>query len=320
MKRKIWRIVGALVLVVSPVLGITTTTSATGGPHEGTFTTLTDSCAICHRAHTGEAAKILAATSQYDLCISCHDGTSANTKVTTGVYLGTTNGTQNAGLRGGGFVRALMNTTASGSFNTTGTPTDITSKHTVGASSATAWGSGNSTSGDTVALECGNCHNPHGNSWYRLLRPKPTSLAAFDNLTSVNITDEGTKTYTITYDGSNYRDLSAYSSNTTSKMADWCGQCHTRYIAGNGSGSTDPGSSPFLYRHVTDNMSGECLACHVAHGTSASMSGRAAGVPWPAGASPDWQDTDEGNDSRLLYIDNRGVCIQCHSSSALSQN
>jgi predicted CXXCH cytochrome family protein len=317
MRANTWRAVVVFLAIVSLVSVMATTVFATGGPHQGTFTATTDACAGCHRAHTGTAAKLLKSTTQYALCTSCHDGTSADTKVTTGVYLGTSQGVQNAGLRGGGFEQAYMDTSASGNV----TSGNITSKHTVGASAATAWGSGTTGNGETVALECGNCHNPHGNSNYRILRPKPTSLSGWSSLTAVNITAGLSDNYTITYDANNYRDLSAYSANVTNKMAEWCGQCHTRYKASPGSGSTDSGSSPFNYRHHTDTLSGECLACHVAHGTSASMSGNAAGPTWPDGsANATWQTGTEGQYSRLLTVDNRGVCLQCHSSSDLSQN
>ena len=49
-------------------IAITSIAKANGGPH-GDYTTTTDACAGCHRAHTAPAAKLLAATSQYDLCI-----------------------------------------------------------------------------------------------------------------------------------------------------------------------------------------------------------------------------------------------------------
>ena len=170
-----WKTAAILLGSIALAVTLTTVALATSDPHEGTFTSATASCASCHRTHTATSQKILISSSQYDLCVSCHDGTGADTKVTTGVYLGTTAGTQNAGLRGGGFDFALMNTTLSASFNTTGTPVAVTSEHAAG-SSGTLWGSGNSSSGsgETVDLECNNCHNPHGNGNYRILRTSPS--------------------------------------------------------------------------------------------------------------------------------------------------
>jgi len=105
-------------------------------------------------------------------------------------------------------------------------------------------------------------------------------------------------------------------------MSDWCGQCHERYVAGTGAAVTDRGDDVFTYSHMTDSLSGECLKCHVAHGTSAAMSGNAgaASITWPdqiQGYDPAWQGTED-NYSRLLTIDNRGVCMQCHAGDVNS--
>ncbi len=207
-----------------------------------------------------------------------------------------------------------MNTAASGTFNETGTPANATSNHNAGETSLSAWGSGSidSGSGETVGLECGNCHNPHGNDNYRILRPKPTSLLGWDGLTAVDIPDEETKTYTISYDSDNYRDLSQYPIGIQSKATEWCSQCHTRYSAAAGSGSTTSGDSIFDYRHITYGLSAGCFKCHVAHGSSATMGFYSGSVAWPGGG-----ESSSGNArSSLLNIDNRGVCAQCHLSEA----
>ena len=249
-------------MAVILVLTVSAVVFGTGGPHQGTFASDTDACANCHRAHTGKAKKLLAASSQYALCTTCHGGSGADTDVVAGVYLGTANGTENAGLRGGGFEQALMNTALSDTFDETGASVNITSRHTVGTSSAIAWGSGTSGNGETVSLECSNCHNPHGNSNYRMLRPKPTSLAAWAGLTAVNVPDETSKKYTISYGPNHNRDLTQYPDSVMSEVADWCSQCHTRYNASEGSGHTDSGSPPFEYRHPTQPLDTGCLKCH----------------------------------------------------------
>lgn len=361
MKDKLVVIITVLLLVLSIVSSTATVTLAHTSPHEGTFTSTTSSCAGCHRAHTATAQKILIDSSQYNLCTSCHDGTGADTKVTTGVYLGTDMGNQNTGLRGGGFVNALMDTDADSTISTA----PITSRHTVGGSAMTAWDSGGSGNGESVSLECGDCHNPHGNSKYRLLRPRPTSLSGWASLTPENVTEGTADNYTINYSdngsGIYYRDFDDYTTGTLNKISRWCAQCHTRYHAPENSGNTSSGSSPFLYRHPTEkmetgcaachNMMGPdpvtdckstchgiphylpanatidphleagCLSCHVAHGTSANMTNNAAGPTWPDGTgSASWQNGTEGEYSRLLHLDNRGVCIQCHASNYLSNN
>ena len=68
-------------------IAITSIAKANGGPH-GDYTTTTDACAGCHRAHTAAGANLLIAETEYDLCMTCHGtgATGANTNVNDGVY------------------------------------------------------------------------------------------------------------------------------------------------------------------------------------------------------------------------------------------
>jgi predicted CXXCH cytochrome family protein len=316
-------------IVVAAVFATAGIASADGGPHEGTFGLTTDACAGCHRAHTAQAAKLLKDSSQYDLCMSCHaDGVGADTNVADGTYYGTTAGDNGYGLRGGGFTTALMNT-AMGDVGTTfdedGTPVAITSKHTIGDASTIAWGAwvsgdANDSKGKTMTLECGSCHNPHGNGHYRILKSQPGAPSGM-TLSDVDVLDEATTKYTITYDGNDYRDLTQYDSSTLLQMSNWCAQCHTQYLATLGDASTANGtSSVFMYRHTTEGggLAGECMDCHVAHGTPAAMGTYSDAVAWPGGDAAAWQAASKT--SRLLTIDNRGVCVRCHDSSVLAGN
>ena len=94
------------------------------------------------------------------------------------------------------------------------------------------------------------------------------------------------------------------------RIAAWCTTCHTRYLAPSGSWGTNSGDAVFTYRHTGDNVSGDaasnrnCIQCHVAHGTNAQMP--SSSVEWPAGTTP-------SADSRLLRVDDRGVCVMCHN-------
>ncbi len=296
-------LIGASLLVTGTVVGA-------DNPHAGSFAATTDACGACHRAHTAAGDTLLKTTSQNALCLSCHDGAGADTNVDSGVYLGTHAGTQNAGLRGGGFTQALMNTALSDTFDETGTPMAVTSSHTTGSSSATAWGSGTigTGSGETVTLECANCHNPHGNASYRILRPKPTALSAWDSLTPVIVPDEATTTYTVAYGANYYRDTEAYESDVITGLTNWCSQCHARYLAQFGAASFPSGDDIFAYRHTTAGVfPGGCPKCHVAHGSSATMGDYANAVPWP-----DQTPGSTGTNSRLLHVDNRGNCTLCH--------
>jgi len=156
--------------------------------------TTTGRCASCHRAHTATAEKLLK-QAQPQLCYSCHDGTVASTNVIDG----------NAGvagaLRGGGFANARIGSALatktmgatdlttgriavlSRSIPALGAGAATTSKHQIdGVTAGTAWGNGTDVAnavtnpgglGKSLTLECGSCHDPHGNGNYRALRPIP---------------------------------------------------------------------------------------------------------------------------------------------------
>lgn len=315
------------IVVVALALMLVGTASADNGPHVGSYTTTTDACAGCHRAHRGQAAKLLKVASQEQLCFSCHgtDGTGADTNVQDGVYTDSRNtdgswGTDSAGLRGGGFTSAIMDPDMDG---TPGTATPVTSKHNVGESGLTIWGNGEGAGKTGVTLECGSCHNPHGFTdmdRYRVLKPIPEDS---DATSEVDVPDEETnkKKYTVEYWSdapavlANYRDPMAddwMGNDRDQRFAEWCSQCHTRYLANDFAGT---GDSIFNYRHATHVTISPananilvCQTCHVAHGTSATMAAFSGAVEWPATTTA---VVTEAN-SRLLHVNNRGVCIQCH--------
>lgn len=183
-----------------------------------------------------------------------------------------------------------------------------------------------------------------GGATYRLLRATPVNSGAG---AGVDILDESPKNYTLSdtvdksgnqYFGEGWDPLGnpwGLMDPQERLMSEWCKQCHTRYEATTGSGHTDSGDPIFRYRHQTDGAaftctlchdnppsaatvkvtfgpmfshSTECITCHVAHGTAATMTGFASPVDWPDGAT-----TPTGNNrSSLLRLDNRGVCQGCH--------
>jgi predicted CXXCH cytochrome family protein len=149
---------------------------ADNGPHVSTSgTTTVDRCAGCHRAHTAQDTYLLK-TDQTSLCETCHNGTGATTDVIDGVST-----TAGGALRGGGFKYALINTTSGVNKTSVGVLSLVnkqasTSSHDVGAA-GTAWGGGTSGNGTAITLQCGSCHDPHGNGNYRILRPVPTDAA-----------------------------------------------------------------------------------------------------------------------------------------------
>jgi predicted CXXCH cytochrome family protein len=143
-------------------------------------------CASCHRAHTAKASFLLK-EAQPQLCYSCHDaGLGSSLDVRAGVESGT-----GKALRGGGFETAKID--AGGATKTqgvTGTqvipaladaaqPVATNSRHNINGGTGdagTAWGNGaigTAGVGTSLTLECGSCHDPHGNGNYRILRPIP---------------------------------------------------------------------------------------------------------------------------------------------------
>jgi predicted CXXCH cytochrome family protein len=326
-----------------------------------------DKCAGCHRIHTAQSndGMLLKTTTQEALCFNCHGPTAsgASTNVVDGVgYENAATGTQDrdrgvaaGALRGGGFTNARINGSgATADFAaadparptriravessklipvlTAGTP--VTSTHSVG-TAGTAWGNGavGSGVGKSISLECGSCHDPHGNGNYRILKPIPAdsgTSSSTDALgaatTGVAIPDATKKVYTTTnYWLSGDRNVPATANgvpDTTGVVADgyiknvaqWCTTCHTRYNSPSGSRSAPlAGESIFMYRHTsTENTkvtgSKNCITCHVSHGSNASGSGtESSRVLQPGGTSA------PAGDSRLLRVDNRGVCMMCHN-------
>lgn len=160
--------------------------SADGGPHGAYDRTMdyaagpaiTDKCAGCHRPHAGQSVgKLLKKQTQYELCVTCHDGTVSRLDVLDGLKLaatqvrgpngnGGTDGPANPALNGGGFE--FVNGKAA------------TSKHNVRVSLSdpgqskpwgylTETGAKGSDLPDTP-LTCTSCHNPHGSPNYRIIK------------------------------------------------------------------------------------------------------------------------------------------------------
>jgi hypothetical protein len=124
----------------------------------------------------------------------------------------------------------------------------------------------------------------------------------------------------------------------------WCSTCHSRYntqqpgagstavtttnpadntstnlpggvlggpFANGGSYNTDSGDAIYKFRHGTQNR--QCTMCHVAHGSDAVMDTdpTTTGAQGFAGNYP-YPDSTPSASSRLLKVNNRGTCQQCH--------
>ncbi len=283
--------------------------SADNGPHMSGQSVTTDSCAGCHRAHTAQAANLLK-VSETALCSTCHDGSGATTMVDAGVTTG------GGALRAGGFQQARINTQDSNpvGVGVLGGGQTTTSSHSTDGSSQELWGNSTPGSGPGFAgfqLTCISCHDPHGNGNYRILRPAPASEGgATDTTAGVNVPDESPKVYTTTNYFDNGPVIMSGANAGKSWLSSWCAQCHTRYLAPGGSATTAlPGEPIFKFRHDTQEAyAPSCVKCHAAHGSNAAVSGYAAQVAWPGGTAV----TTETGGSRLLKMDNSGICLNCH--------
>lgn len=152
-------------------------------------------CAGCHRAHQAQGAMLLTKSTEQALCDTCHNGSGASTNVEQGVSVAGAGGA----LRGGGFTKARIksdsptaiyyyNTSRSsyslleGQIPAATSSTTTTSNHLLGATAAYGLGlSGGATgtlqtSEGIAPLECGSCHDPHGNGNYRILKPVPSGV------------------------------------------------------------------------------------------------------------------------------------------------
>ncbi|MFN2183801.1 MAG: cytochrome c3 family protein [Anaerolineae bacterium] len=317
-----------IVTAIALILAFATTglALANGGPHGGGYTATTDACAGCHRAHTATEPGLLMESS-YALCMSCHGatGTGANTNVDDGYYLstrddvggdydeGAANTPDYAPLLGGGFV------------NYEGFA--VTSTHSPYGTQSAAWGNGvarGSLADLADPLNCASCHDPHGNSNYRILNEEINGVSVY-----VAQVDEGAaKDY----------DTEQWGAGTSSACAACHGAYHvTRPNSGsdnddNGTGNLDYGGDISTFAHRVDMSymyrsnanpetvgldgyylplaqtgSGDlvvCMTCHLPHGASTTMAGNAnlGGLPGETSAT----------DSALLRLDNRGVCQVCH--------
>lgn len=353
MRRPTFLVLGAvaawMLLFAAPAL-------ADNGPHVMGAGVTPDSCAGCHRLHSAPNERLLKMDGT-QLCYTCHgtSGTGATTDVEDGVQYSAAarppGATQVGALRGGGFAYALIDSANPAAYPDKNVPVlaageATTSTHSINSSSVMAWGNvpEGATApqyGTAIPLRCGACHDPHGNGYYRILRPKPSGSGISRTSATnggVGILDVSTKVYTTT----NYWDVG--DANTTlpappftgtapavapanmpfngvaaagttpvqSGIAAWCSTCHTRYLAASGSASTDSGDPIFRYRHTSNREiaatgnARNCVQCHVAHGTNAKMPGSNSGSV----NHPD-NTTDPGG-SKLLRINNRGVCQVCH--------
>jgi predicted CXXCH cytochrome family protein len=301
-----------------------------------------DMCATCHRANTAQAGTSLT-TNRDVMCLDCHgrSGVGASTNVLDGVG-GEVGGTQSldgnaagGALRGGGFDYARIGSgKATREIYLDGSSQRArnqlipvlaagqatTSSHRVNGATATASGnvSIGSGAGTAVALECVSCHDPHGNGQYRILRSLPFDSGTLTPAVGVRIPDASVKVYTTTnywltgdsgvppvVNGVNVG--TAVPDGYIGNVAQWCSTCHHL------------DNCP---KRRKTGMEANCITCHVAHGSNASMTGAKASSSGSTGslsatnaslsAAPGGSATSPVS-GRLLRVDNGDACVMCHT-------
>ena len=362
---------------------------ADGGPHvaavnSGVNGISADSCAGCHRAHRAQGEFLLIAESGTALCLTCHGATGLGSAVDVenGVQytLGTTDVRGSAVLgytRGGGFVNARIGSGEavrvayqSGSnvrqnakvpVRTAGSQA-VTSAHlpnvggVVGAAQGRAWGNGPDSPslyiGPTVDVECGTCHNPHGNGQYRMLNPIPTPNEAtladvfYPAATGALVTDAAlppagdTRNYTIIQQNPSTTTLLASQVAGLSLPAT-AGDYFRRKVPWNGTSGTANDGPNGLPLTFTPQLSAWCITCHSRYlsagwdvqttdaiftyrHTATNTSRNCVTCHVSHGSNAQMTGTYSANmrnpgemaapvgDSRLLKADNRGTCQLCH--------
>jgi predicted CXXCH cytochrome family protein len=322
------------------------TANADNGPHVQGWGATPDGCAACHRVHRG-INEFLLLNEVETLCLQCHDTGALGSDLD--VMWGTNEGTGGA-LRAGGFERARIDTddpslptpgatpAAILTIGVLAAPGELTqSSHSVDGSAQTIWGNGAITGASNPGLagydlSCGNCHDPHGNGNYRILRSIPSGSGAPTPGYAVpdNPPYPTPKLYTTT----NYFNMTFTGSTATDNIlkdtSAWCSQCHTRYLAARraalpaDASRVDSGDPIFEFRHtsagwgnssaatpVASNNTRACITCHAVHGSNSTAGFYSGSVPNPDGVVP--AATAQPSNNKLLKMNNRGMCQKCHN-------
>ena len=336
--------------------------------NSGSSTLTADGCAGCHRAHTAQGPMLLAASDEEALCLSCHGATGAGaaTNVELGVqYIAANDGTpaDNAvlgALRGGGFIEARIGSNsvyrvaynrwstvagvrviAGASFRTKvsvrTTGQNVTSAHLklVGATGVTAtdkaWGNGalNSGAGPTVEMGCATCHNPHGNSSYRILNPIPSPTAVTGSTftpaaVGVSVTDaanptNATRNYTViqTINGTGTLLASQVAAlpNYVNTMGDylhrsvpWDPQIDNVADVSGGTANDAPNG---VAASFNGQINAWCATCHSRYTTSI-VAGNASAIAYPANSGSYNVASGDGIFKYRHSTTSNKPCTTCH--------
>ncbi|MEH7298814.1 cytochrome c3 family protein [Neobacillus drentensis] len=305
----------------------------------GNFQNNTNSCANCHSTHNGEDEMLLK-SGEYELCMSCHDGTMG--------FYNVTNASE-AGIIGSHEMSASM--------------------HSVDSDLAVSAAPGALANKSTATFECSSCHNPHGSANDRLLNEKVagkqygnnynvTIVGYTETITKLNQVPVGTKAIKLNlvedpaYADINsatglsglkiYKSSGIYNKTTDApgltqaqvydyklNYSEFCASCHDDYLKNRENG---PRADGVHYTHTTNStkQGRSCTACHYAHGTDITLLRDTAGktiadLQKPvADGGKGWTDTQaraymkdvsKNGSSALKRFTNMAVCWACHQST-----
>ncbi len=299
-----------------------------GGP------TPSDFCLVCHGPDTqGADTDVISGVyanrnTNYDPQVQAGHPVTVNTVV--------------SALLGGGFEYYQIQGQAISQTTTSRHDVDVTTRSWSNVPFTQAFGiSQTGVMGDlNFTFECTSCHDPHGNVNYRILR---TGIAAQPSSVVVSTTESSTE-YTVENYGTGITDFCVQCHPAYHATAEGSGSSAFAGIGWSTNSvyrhrmdmvwNNNPGGSGFvnwtgaqnpetvgvwdgvftytlpLYDSDTPDTYVTCLTCHVAHGTSATMSGFASGGGF--GVSFASNKATGAVNSFLLRLPNRGVCEVCH--------
>jgi predicted CXXCH cytochrome family protein len=297
----------------------------------GNFQNNTNSCSNCHSTHNGEDEMLLMKDGEYDLCMSCHDGTM-------------------------GFYN-VEKASGAGIFNESHADATM---HNVDSNLAIGSAPGASVNTSTVELECSSCHNPHGSANDRLLNEtllgktysydvkgsKGSSHGpSFTKTTAIPVGQQAINL--VLKEDPAYADINKNSTLSGLKItksmgpdgardrmnySNFCSVCHDNYLSSRTAKKPNldnGGKEVGAYTHTTNSHKGgrNCASCHYAHGTDNTTlmdaSGRTASELVAAGVIPAAKAESYIKDistkgSALKKFTNMSVCFSCHAGEGES--
>jgi predicted CXXCH cytochrome family protein len=273
----------------------------TYGTHQthGNFQNNTNSCGNCHSTHQGDTATLLKFESaEYDLCVSCHDGT-----------LGFYN------------VKAASGAGTFGDFEEN-SHESLTMHNVQGQTRIDA--APGALAVNEEALTCSSCHNPHGTDNDRLLKSSVNGVAYATARVDLELKEDPAYADFNATTGENGLKIKvseglSVSANKTTYSA-FCATCHEDYLGHSGEQNVAG-----HYGHTTDSSSSgrNCASCHYAHGTDITVLKDVAGKTvadyvadgWTEEVAMDYMRDVSAGGSALKKYTNMAVCFTCHTSS-----